>query len=199
MIRILIVEDEALLSELLVRSLETQPDMAVIGRTGKACEAAPLCEALRPDLVLMDIRTAEGNGIRATADIKRRFPGIKVVMLTALPSGDLALQAAAAGADSYLSKAASTAALFEAIRHTAMGDSIRLTGEGSPREKPVFTALELEILRLLSEGNTAREIADRLHFSHGTIRNHISDMITRTGLRDRVQLVVYAISEGLLG
>ena len=200
MIRILIVEDETLLRELMAQSIHAQQDMLLVGETAKASEACALCAAHQPDLVLMDIKTEDGSGIQATAEIKRSFPDVKVLILTALLSESLLSQALEAGANGYANKTVSASALIEIIRHTAAGYVFSaVDGRGTSAQKPPFSPLEIKILLLLSQGRTAREIAEELHFSHGTVRNYISSMITRMGFHDRVHLVSYAITEGIIG
>ena len=199
MVRIMVVEDEKLLRELIIQSISSQEDLKCAGETESASEALSLCEKICPDIILMDIKMKDGNGIDVTAKIKARFPDVKILMLTVLSSESLISRAMAAGADGYVLKSISVAELMDIIRYTAKGFVLKphLPPKNLVRTTQ-FSDLEINILQLLSEGKTARDIAEKLYFSHGTIRNYISGMITRMGFSDRVQLVSFAITEGLI-
>jgi len=199
MYRIMIVEDEALLRELLVQSITTQKDYLFVGETSYANQALELCSKLNPHLILMDIKTPDGNGIEATATIKTQYPQIKIIILTALPSEMLVTKALQAGADGYALKSISIQDLMRLIRHTIKGLPNSLKVVSQPAEdKPVFSAVELIIMQGLAEGKSSKDIADELNFSYGTVRNYISNMIGRYQFTDRVHLVSYAINEGLI-
>lgn len=199
MFRIMVVEDEALLKELIIESISTQEDFQCVGETDNASRAVWLCEKILPDLILMDIKLDDSNGIEAAAEIKARFPEVKILILTALSSESTISRAMAAGADGYVLKSTSVAELINIVRHTAGGAASTPVLPPKQQCKPVqFSTLEIDILQLLSEGKTARDVAQTLHFSHGTVRNYISGMISRMGFSDRVQLVSFAITEGLI-
>jgi DNA-binding NarL/FixJ family response regulator len=199
MYRIMIIEDEALLKELLIQSITQQHDFLFVGESSMANDASALCEKLQPHLVLMDIKTADGNGIDATAKIKKKYPNIKIIILTALPSETLLNNALLAGADGYALKSISIIELMTLIRHTLQGFPSTL--KVNPiNDKPLttFTPIELQILQSLAEGKSSKTISEELKLSYGTVRNYISGMISRYDFNDRVHLVSFAINEGLI-
>jgi len=199
MVRVMVVEDEKLLRELIIQSISAQEDLKCAGETESASEALSLCEKICPDLILMDIKMKDGNGIEVTAKIKARFPDVKILMLTVLSSESMISRAMAAGADGYALKSISATELMDIIRYTAKGFVLKPhLPPKNPDKTGQFSDLEINILQLLSEGKTARDIAEKLYFSHGTVRNYISGMITRMGFSDRVQLVSFAVMEGLI-
>ena len=198
MVRIMVVEDEDLLRELILQSISSQNDFQCVGETGSASEAVSLCEKLHPDMILMDIKTKDGNGITATAEIKARFPEVKVLILTVLSSENTVNSAMKAGADGYALKSISVTELMHIIRHTINGYGLVPLMQKRQGKPATFSSLEITILQLLAEGKTTHDIAEKLHYSTGTVRNYISAMISRMEFADRVQLVSFALTEGMI-
>jgi DNA-binding NarL/FixJ family response regulator len=167
--------------------------------------------ALQPDVVLMDVRMPDGDGISALEAIRRRAPGCRVVMLTTFDDEEYVVPAMRAGATGYLLKDLPARELAGAVRMAHAGVSqldpaaaARVAAALTPshKEGPTsgqpLTARERDVLRLVARGATNREIATQLRVSEGTVKNHISRMLTRLGLRDRTQAALYAREHDLL-
>jgi DNA-binding NarL/FixJ family response regulator len=205
-VRVLVVDDQELVREGIASLLGVQPGITVVGTApdgGKAVEAAL---SLAPDVVLMDVRMPVMDGVEAVALLRRRSPACRVIMLTTFDDEEYVVQALQAGASGYLLKDLPAAQLAEAVRLTHAGvtqiDSTvahRLTTAlRAPAPPTVLTPRETEILRLIATGSTNREIASRLYLSEGTVKNHISRILTRLTLRDRTQAAIYARDHGLI-
>lgn len=217
-VRVLVVDDQQLIRDGIASLLNIQPGVTVVGTAhdGKAAIEAALQR--EPHVVLMDVRMPEMDGVEAVAILRQRAPMIRVIMLTTFDDEQYVVQALRAGAAGYLLKDLPAAELAHAVRLARAGvtqiDSsvaqrlaaaLTRTGDGtSPEATPapqpgdVLTAREIEILRLVATGSTNREIAGRLFLSEGTVKNHVSRILTRLGLRDRTQAAVYAHDHGLL-
>lgn len=196
--KIILIEDQNLLSSTLVKALEQLPDIEVVGQSDKASDAPELCERLRPDMVIMDVFTRDGNGIDYTGKIKKAFPGIKVLVMTGVEDDHLVQMAEEAGADLFAWKNMSLDELTEFIQYAKKSYRIfpSLHSEGN---KPVrFSEVDLRILTLLAQGKTSREIAAELYLGYGTVRLYISHMYASTGFKSRAQLVAYALRTGLI-
>jgi DNA-binding NarL/FixJ family response regulator len=207
-VRVLVVDDQRLIREGIASLLDIQEGIAVVGMAANGKEAVEQALALEPDLVLMDVRMPEMDGVAAVAVLRRAAPGCRVVMLTTFDDEEYVVQALRAGAAGYLLKDLPAAELADAVRlanagvtqldaaaarHVAAALSTR---EPTPGE--VLTARETEVLRLVAAGATNREIAARLYLSEGTVKNHISRILGRLGLRDRTQAAIYGRDHGLL-
>jgi DNA-binding NarL/FixJ family response regulator len=217
--RIAIVDDHALAREGLRDMLADEPDIEVIGEATNGQEALLLCSRLRPDLVFMDVRMPEMDGLMATREIKQRYPRISVLILTMHENPNYLLEALKAGAAGYVLKDALPGEVVEAVRRVRDGDSPlaprlaaqllrRLAIEGkrrggtrTPREDPhvdPLTPRELEVLKLMKLGHTNRQISEDLVISLGTAKNHVEHIIGKLGVSDRTQAVVRALELGLL-
>ncbi len=202
MIRILIIEDQMLLCETLVAALADNQDFEIVGASECADQALELCKTKKPDIVLMDIYTRSGNGIDAARTIKSEMQQVKVLILSAFGDENNIQSAMDAGADGYVLKDVQLEELVSIIRDTMK--KYRIFPAQKEARKPggqvraVFSDTELSILHLLLEGKSAREISELLFLSHGTVRNYISRMLLRYGFKDRLQLVMFAASEGCL-
>jgi DNA-binding NarL/FixJ family response regulator len=207
-VRVLVVDDQQLIREGIASLLDIQPGIAVVGTAANGREAVERVGALGPDLVLMDVRMPEMDGVEAAAVLRRTAPGCRVVMLTTFDDEDYVVQALRAGAAGYLLKDLPATELADAVRlahagvtqlddaaarHVAAALSTR---DSSPAG--VLTGRETEVLRLIAAGATNREIATRLYLSEGTVKNHISRILSRLGLRDRTQAAIYGRDHGLL-
>ncbi len=214
-VTVLLVDDQRLLREGLRTLLELHPDIRVVGEAGNGVQAEALVEQLRPRVVLMDLRMPQRDGVVATSRIKARWPEIQVLVLTTFDDDELVFRSVEAGASGYLLKDVGSAALAEAVRAAARGDSPlqpsiarkilkKLRQGGAPDPTPSLppfpeplTSRELDILRLLGTGATNREIAERLALTEGTVKNYISTILAKTGLHDRTQAALFAVRHGL--
>ncbi|WP_066367732.1 response regulator [Herbidospora mongoliensis] len=207
-VRVLVVDDQGLIREAIASLLGVQPGITVVGTAADGHEAVEQAVAMRPDIVLMDVRMPRMDGVRAVAALRDRAPEIRVVMLTTFDDEEYVLQALRAGATGYLLKDLPARELAAAVRLAHAGVTqldpavtARLVAAGgarAPEARVPLTARELDVLRLLAGGASNREIADRLYLSEGTVKNHISRILQRLGLRDRTQAAVYAHDHGLL-
>jgi DNA-binding NarL/FixJ family response regulator len=211
-VRVLVVDDQRLIRDGIASLLGLQPGVTVVGTAANGREAVERAVTLRPDVVLMDVRMPEVDGLAALETIRRRAPACRVVMLTTFDDERYVVPALLAGATGYLLKDLPAAELAGAVRMAHAGVSqldpaaaARVAAALTPSTVDVqpttgqpLTARELDVLRLIARGATNREIATRLHLSEGTVKNHISRMLTRLGLRDRTQAALYAREHGLL-
>lgn len=215
--RLVIVDDHDLVRSGLKALLSGQTGLEVVGEADNGREALEVCRRLRPDLVLMDVRMPEMDGLSATRELKRQFSDVSVLILTTYENEDYMLAAVRAGAAGYVLKDAPEQQLVTAIRKVLEGESTlnrglatkllqRLaaeTPETRPRTKPAdlpepLTARELEVLGLLALGHTNRKIAEELVISLGTAKNHVEHIRTKLGASDRTQAVVRALDLGLI-
>jgi DNA-binding NarL/FixJ family response regulator len=208
-IRVLVADDQPVVRDGFAALLATQDDIEVVGTASNGDEAVRLCEERRPDVVLMDVRMPVMDGIEAT---RRLAGGARVVILTTFDLDDYVYDALSAGASGFLLKDAGAERLFDAVRVVAAGDALlapavtrRLIAEFArlrPRPAPPalagLTPRETDVLRLVAEGLSNREIADRLVVSDETVKTHVSRVLGKLGLRDRTQAVVAAYESGLV-
>ncbi|WP_420114553.1 response regulator [Pseudactinotalea sp.] len=217
MTTVLLVDDHALLRKGFRMVLQAEPDLDVVGEASDGNVALDQVRALRPDVVVMDVRMPGGDGITATAQIVTAHPGTRVLVLTTFDLDEYAFGALRAGASGFLLKNAEPADLAEAIRTVARGDAVvapratrrmlellsdKLPRTGGERQGPHprlagLTPRELEVLRLVAEGMSNAEIADHLVLSGTTVKTHVGNVLSKLGLRDRVQAVVLAFQTGL--
>ena len=198
MIRVLIVEDQAILRESLARSVGDQPDMTVVAAIADASEALGVALKERPDMILMDVCTEhDSNGIVAAAHIKEQLPECRVIIMTGMPEITFVDQAREAGVDSFVYKNVGIDELFAVMRSTLAG---YCTFPKPPESIFSGTAalddVELSILRLACEGKSRREIAAELFMSEGTIKRRISEILNKTGYDNIMRLAVRAVTEG---
>ncbi len=199
MIRVLIVEDQAILRESLARSVGDQPDMTVVAAIADASEALGVALKERPDMVRMDVCTEhDSNGIVAAARIKEQLPECRIIIVDRHARDHLCrVQAREAGVDSFVYKNVGIDELFAVMRSTLAG---YCTFPKPPESIFSGTAalddVELSILRLACEGKSRREIAAELFMSEGTIKRHISEILSKTGYDNIMRLAVHAVTEG---
>ncbi|WP_454085160.1 response regulator [Georgenia sp. Marseille-Q6866] len=220
MTTILLVDDHALLRKGFRMVLETEPDLTVVGEAADGVVALQQVASLAPDVVLMDVRMPGGDGIEATRRIVAAHPGTRVLVLTTFDLDEYAFGALRAGASGFLLKNAEPAELVRAVRAVASGDAVvaprvtqllleRFSGqlpvrpeeEAASQRDPRLDALtprELEVLRLVATGLSNLEIAEALHLSTTTVKTHTGNLLAKLGLRDRVQLVIFAYESGLV-
>jgi DNA-binding NarL/FixJ family response regulator len=211
-IRIAIVDDQALVRSGFRMILEAQQDFDVVGEAENGRDAVDVVLASSIDVVLMDVRMPELDGIEATARIIREKPDTRVLILTTFDLDEYVARALRAGASGFLLKDVRPAQLVEAIRVVAGGDALlaptitrRLLDRfaasldaGPSPDLAGLTERELEILRLVAEGLSNAEIADRLFLGESTVKTHVSAVLRKLGVRDRVQAVIAAYDAGLV-
>lgn len=210
MIRVVLVDDQALFRAGIRMLVASQPDLEVVGEAGNGQEALEVVRATRPDVVLMDIRMPVMDGLTATAEILARPEPPRIVMLTTFDLDEAAARAIRQGASGFLLKDADPEFLLAAIRTVHSGSSViaasatrDLFAHFAEAPKPVppqYTTLtdrEKEIFALAARGLSNAEIAGREFLSEATVKTHISRILTKLALRDRVQLVVFAFEHGL--
>lgn len=210
--RVVIVDDHDLARAGLRGVLSREEGLEVVGEAANGQEAIALCGRLRPDLVLMDVRMPEMDGLSATQAIKQECPTTSVIIVTMYENPDYLIQALKAGAAGYVLKGATRHEIITAVRQVIGGESPlkpelaaqllrRIASTVSPRQGPPVEALtprEYEVLRLLAEGKTNGEIAFSLSISLSTVKFHIENIISKLGASDRTQAAVRAIELGLL-
>jgi DNA-binding NarL/FixJ family response regulator len=206
-IRVLVVDDHALVRLGLMTLLGDHPSIEVVGEAGNAAEAVQQVEGLQPDIVLMDIRMPGEGGIEATREITSRFPKTRVIMLTSFTDDELVMRAIQAGASGYVLKQADNEDLLRAISAVSRGEALLDTATTarlldqmrtlSQRiEQDAFQDLserELEVLAELARGKTNAEIGSVLFLSEKTVRNHVSTILEKLHLNNRVELATYAV------
>lgn len=196
--KIVLIEDQNLLSSTLIKALEQNQDIQIVGQSDKASDVMRLCETHKPDIVIMDIFTKDGNGIEFTRVLKQVLPEIRVLIMTGVEDNRLVQAAEEAGADLFVWKNLSLDELTEFIRNAKKPYRI-FPSVNRDSLKPIrFSDVEIRILGLLARGKTSREIASELFLSYGTVRLYISRMYTATGFKSRAQLVAYALRCGLI-
>jgi DNA-binding NarL/FixJ family response regulator len=214
-IRVLLADDQALVRGGFRSLLDARDDIEVVGEAANGHQALSLAKTLVPDVVLMDIRMPDLDGLEATRRIAAdpHLTGVRIVILTTFGLDEYLFDALRYGASGFLVKDTEPADLVAAVRVVAAGDSLispsmtrRLVEEFATRAKPsrpsteldVLTEREREVLGLVAGGLTNDEIADRLYMSPATARTHVSRTMTKLGARDRTQLVVLAYETGLV-
>jgi DNA-binding NarL/FixJ family response regulator len=212
-INVLLVDDHALMREGLRRLLELEEDMNVIGEAVDGFDALNKIRRLHPDVVLMDISLPGMDGISVTRQITHEFPDVAVIMLTMFRQQDQALQAMKSGAKGYLLKSASSQKVVHTIRTVHKGGMIiepELTGaivsefrrlSASASNGQALSALsekEIEIIRLVASGMSNKEIAEQLAYSEKTVKNYLSTIFQKLGIRDRTQAAIFAMRHGLI-
>jgi len=216
-IRILIADDHAVVRSGLRSILEMEGDLAVVGEASDGHQALALAQELLPDLVLMDIKMGDWDGVTATRRIRNSVPSTRVIILTNHDQDELVFSSIRAGASGYLLKEVTAAQLANSIRTVADGFSLiypsiaaRVLDEfGRPRTSPVadgandsesyhdLTAREREVLQLIAQGRSNKEIAGELQISERTVKTHVSNIFGKLELTDRTQVALYAHKRGL--
>ena len=232
-VRVMVVDDQQLVRDGIASLLGVQEGIAVVGTATNGQEAVEQAMALRPDVILMDVRMPVMNGVEATAQVLRQIPACSILMLTTFDDDQYVREALRAGARGYLLKDLQAQDLARAVHAVSQGvyqfDAAVIermigvpdgpnsanaseAGERRPPSQPQMRARiapdlldangltnrEIEVLRLIATGATNREVADALVISEGTVKNHLSNIFSRLGLRDRTQAVMYARERGLL-
>jgi DNA-binding NarL/FixJ family response regulator len=209
--RLLLADDHRMLRDSLRRSLEDH-GFEVVGEAGDGQEAVRLAQALRPDVVLMDVSMPVLDGVEATRQITRLAPDARVVMLTMHADGDVMARAIQAGASGYLVKDCSIDEVVAAIRLAASGDSVLSPGlassmladmekagrGGDDGHGPMISPREEEVLQLVADGMSLPEVAAALFISVKTVKNHLASIYAKLDARDRTQAVLRAVRMGII-
>ena len=217
MIRLLLVDDQALFREGLHTLLSLHEDLQVVGEAGNGIEALAAADELRPDVVLMDLRMPVLDGVAATRRLLAAHPTTRVIVVTTFDDDELVFDGLRAGAVGYLLKDVSSDKLVEAIRAAARGESFlqpsiaakvlaefnRLERSAAPPPPPPplaepLSERELEILRLLAGGDSNKEIAAALFIAEGTVKNHVTNILGKLDARDRTQAALRGRELGLI-
>jgi DNA-binding NarL/FixJ family response regulator len=214
-VRVLLVDDQALFREALATLLATRDDIDVVGEAGNGAEALSRAAELTPDVVLMDLRMPVLDGVAATRRLRLAHASVQVIALTTFDDDEDVFAALRAGAVGYLLKDVSSARLVEAVLAAARGESVlqpsvaakvvarfaQLPETTAPRPQPLVVPLserELEVLRLVADGRSNREIAAAVFLAEGTVKNHVTNVLGKLGARDRTQAALRARDLGLL-
>ena len=208
-IRILLVDDHAILRKGIRALLSTEADIEVVGEAGDGVEALAQAEALRPDVILMDLVMPNMDGIEATRQVTTRQPGARILVLTSFVADDKVFPAIKAGALGYILKDSGPDELVRAIRQVYRGEPTLepeiarkvLFELAQPTKQPPtpdpLTGRELEVLRLVAQGKSNREIAGDLVLAELTVRTHVSNILSKLHLANRTQAALYALKEGI--
>lgn len=210
-IKVMIVDDHDMVRLGLKTYLMLEPSISVIGEAGNGKEALKMLEqgfeAGLPDIILMDMMMPEMNGIEATREVVRLYPGMKVIILTSFLEDEKVFQAVEAGAVSYVLKTVSAEELVYALQGASRGMPV-MSGDVSQAltrgirirtaqgEDEGLTEREKEVLLLIADGKTNKEIADELHISIKTVKTHVSNLLMKCELEDRTQLAIFAHRKG---
>jgi DNA-binding NarL/FixJ family response regulator len=214
-IRILLVDDQRLMREGLRILLELEPDLDIAGEATNGQEALDTYAEIEPDVVLMDVRMPGMDGVEATWRLRERWPSALVIILTTFDDDEYVFEGLRAGARGYLLKDVSGHDLADAVRTVAAGGALiepsvarRVVAEFARMAPPIrkpddglaepLSEREREILRLMAQGLTNREIADRLSLAQGTVKNYVTTILQKLGARDRTQAALRARELGML-
>ena len=215
-VRVLVVDDQTLFREALTTLLGVRDEVEVVGAVGDGAQALEAVALLRPDVVLMDLRMPVLDGVATTRRLAVEYPDVRVLVLTTFDGDDEVFPALRAGAVGYLLKDATASRLVEAVQAAARGESVlqpsvatKLIARVSqlpdppavPRPQPLvdpLTERELDVLRAVADGLSNREAAALLFLSEGTVKNHVTNVLAKLGVRDRTQAALRARALGLL-
>ena len=210
-IRILLVDDHAMVRQGLRLALQLQPGFQIIGEAENGLAAIALAQELRPDLILLDLNMPDMNGIEVTQKVRGLSPDSRVLILSGIQADSRVLATVEAGVDGYIVKDASTAELATAIRHVAAGEPYfhpsvtqalirynRPFGVAPAATSPALTARELAVLQAMATSATNRDIADRLYVSEETIRTHVKHILRKLDQTNRTQAVLEGVRRGLI-
>lgn len=204
-IRILLVDDHPVVRAGLVGLLSSQPDFEVVGEASNGLEALELLDKLRPDVVLMDLRMPQMDGVSAIRQIRAKFPKVQILVLTTYDTDSEIVRAVEAGATGYLLKDVPREELFRAVRLCAQGEAVlsppiaaRLLGRMRGPTEENLSMRELEVLSLVAKGFSNKEVARKLKISEATVKTHLLHAFAKLGVDDRTAAVTVALERGIL-
>ncbi len=206
-IRILIADDHPVVRKGIKALLSTEPGLEVIGEAADGEQAVTKARTLKPDVILMDLSMPRKDGVQAISEIRQKVPGVKILVLTSFAEDRRVIAAIEAGALGYLLKESSPHELVRAVRTVYRGDSSlhptvahklihRLQRSSGESQTEPLTARELKVLRLIAQGLSNHDIAERLFISEPTVRTHVSNILRKLRLDNRTQAALYALREG---
>lgn len=214
MIRVVIADDEALIRSGLRMILEDEPDISVVAEAEDGATALDLAVEKGPDVVVMDLRMPGMDGIEATGLIRKRVPGVRILVVTTFDLDEYVLAALRAGADGFLLKDSAPEELVGAVRTVASGDALlapavtrrligHYVGQGGPDRRlseaiAGLTERELDVMKLVARGMTNAEIAGELFLGEGTVKTHVTSVLSKLDASNRAQIVVAAYEGGLV-
>lgn len=212
-LKIMLADDRPLFRKGLAALLSSRSDLQVVGQANDGCEALERARELQPDLILMDIHMPNCDGLQATRIIKQEFPNIKIIMLTVSDDDASLFEAIKSGARGYLLKNLEPEQLFGYLEGISRGEApispsmaTKILTEfasqtrrpsGGEESKRELTQREREVLQLVTEGASNKEIAARLNITENTVKNHLRNILEKLQLQNRVQIAAYAVREGL--
>jgi DNA-binding NarL/FixJ family response regulator len=212
-IKVMVVDDHPMWRDSVARDL-AEAGLEVVATASTGTEALNRAPAARPNVVVLDLQIPAPNGVEVTAQLVKNDPTVRVLILSASGEQDDVLEAVKAGATGYLVKSASRQELVSAVRRVAEGDTVftpglaglvlgeyrrlsRAPGTSKDPNLPRLTDRETQVMRLVAKGLSYKQIAERLYLSHRTVQNHVQNTLRKLQLHNRVQLVRYAIDQGL--
>ena len=217
MIKIAIADDQILLRDMLKVMLKQESELDVLGWAGNGNWIIEICHIHKPDVILMDIRMPEMDGIEALSNIKKKYPEVKVIMLTTFEDEDSIYKAFKYGADGYVLKDVKPELLILTVKciyeglfvmnrsiHNFMINKLRteiaetVTVSTEANESLELDKVDINIIKLLADGCNNKEIAERINFAEGTVKNRISKILGITGLKDRTQIAVFALKNNII-
>ncbi|WP_102028839.1 response regulator [Salirhabdus sp. Marseille-P4669] len=208
MVRVLIADDHHVVRRGLVFFLKTQADIEMVGEASNGVEAIELAEKLMPDVILMDIMMPELNGIEATKVIVKKFPQIKVLVLTSFSDQDHVIPALEAGATGYQLKDVQPDELVRSIKEVMNGQNLLhpkattqvLSNMNRERQNTIYslTRRERDVLKEIANGKSNKEIASSLFITEKTVKTHVSNLLSKLGVSDRTQAALYAVKNGMV-
>lgn len=200
-IRVLLAEDQGMMRGALALLLDLEPDLEVVAQVSGGDQVVAVALEARPDVALLDIEMPGGDGISATAELRRRLPGCRVLILTTFGRPGYLRRAMEAGASGFLVKDGPVESLAAAVRRVLAGEKVidpDLAAAALAAGPDPLTDRERDVLREAGDGSTVADIAKRLHLSESTVRNYLSAAITKTGTRNRIEAVGVALARGWL-
>lgn len=207
-ITVAVVDDHAMVAEMLSFVINSQPDLHLVGTASGVGEALALVDVEHPQVVLMDFRLPDGDGIEAVTEILRRWPDVSVIMLSGSDEHDLLARAVEAGCVGFVAKGRPVEDVLAAVRAAAKGQLVFRSDEialllGRLRHIPVpdsqwLTTRELEVLRLLAKGHATETVAAELFISVNTVRNHVSKILSKLGAHSKLEAVAIAVRDKLI-
>lgn len=209
MIKVLFVDDHEMVRIGVSAYLSSQADIMVVGEAENGREGVEKALELRPDIILMDLVMKEMDGIEATREIMKEWPEAKIIIVTSFLDDEKVYPALEAGAASYMLKTSKASEIAEAVRSTYLGNSVlepEVTGKMMQKMRNTRTAArhdeltkrEMEVLLLMTEGKSNQEIADELFIALKTVKVHVSNILSKLGVQDRTQAVIYAFKHSIV-